>query len=192
MCFPENYFFSSQIQVKEDWRTPLLAVPPQSIPGLWPPSPSSRPCCPGSRYPPQRTELQGLCSPPFHSTPPLLPLPYVHLRKLTDQGIISWMRKPRRERFSYWLHVWQSRAPSLYFFLWWFIQGSSEMACWGTHHCPAQALIGVIQPGVNLWLEASSLPPCHSSPKLWEEDFIVPGVSISMKSFSFSVKSLYP
>lgn len=71
------------------------------------------------------------------------------------------------------------------FFPWW----SSETCCWG--RCPhsPQALIRVIQLCADLCLEASSLSPCHLSPKLREEDWIVPGVYISMRSFPLSIKS---
>lgn len=138
---------------------------------------------PGSRKPPLWAELHWPFSPlpPPHPSPaPSLPFTRASRpKKAHSRGIFTKWEHPEGKDFPTWLHVWLSGTSSLYFFHGDSSRDHQRQPAWGRCHCSPQALIRVMQPCAGWCLEASSLSPCHLSPKFRAGECIVPGFTLA-------------
>lgn len=140
----------------------------------------SAPSCPGSSLMHRATLT--LLSPP-------LPYPYQHTppEEAHSRGIFIEWERPEGKDFS--TDYMSGVLEHLLFFPWWFIQGSWETGCWERCRCLPKLWSGLYNIVlIYAWKPPHSLPLCHLSPKPREEDYIVPGNYMSMKSFFLTIK----
>lgn len=158
--------------MKDCWRTALLhrnEGGPKALQAL----------C--SLLPWLQVNAQGYTDPPLST--PALPLPAHPSWGSSQQGNIYWMRTPWRERFFYWLYVWRPRTSSIFSMV--IHPGIMRDRLLERCRCLSKLWSGLYNIVlIYAWKPPHSLPLCHLSPKpTREEDYIVPGNYMSMKSF---------